>query len=360
MALPGLYIGGLMASVPIIQGAMGIGVSRAGLAAAVANEGGVGLLSGAQIGFMEPDFKQNPLAANLRTMAAEIRRARLLSPKGIIGINFLAAMNHYGEMVRAAVEDGIDLIVSGAGLPTELPELVEGSNTKIAPIVSSGKAAQVICKLWERHYHRAPDLVVVEGPEAGGHLGFSADVLRGGNKPALTDILRDVIQAVSPFAAIVRRPIPVVAAGGVFTGADIADCLKAGAAGVQMATRFVATQECDADEKFKQACIEAKKEDIVIIDSPVGMPGRALKNSFIQRLMSQNNAEPIIGCYRCLKGCNPAIAPYCISDALINTVKGIVDAGVVFVGSNAWRLNKITTVKTLMEELTREAEGALG
>lgn len=356
--LPSLHIGDLTAVIPIVQGAMGIGVSRAGLAAAVANEGGVGILSGAQMGFMEPDFKQHPLQANLRAMIAEIRKARKLSPKGIIGINFLVAMNHYKEMVKAAVEEGIDLIISGAGLPAELPSLTEGFKTRIAPIVSSGKAAQVICKLWDRHYNRVPDMVVVEGPEAGGHLGFSPETLRGGSRPALLDIVRDVLQVVAPYGTKAQKSIPVVAAGGVFTGEDIAGCIRAGASGVQIATRFVATEECDADIRFKQAYINAKEEDIVIIDSPVGMPGRALKNGFIQKLAESR--KQITGCYLCLNGCNPSIAPYCISDALINAVKGVVEAGVVFVGSNAWRLNKITTVKKLMEELANEARFALG
>ena len=284
MKLPALQIGDLTATVPIIQGGMGVGVSRACLAAAVANEGGVGILSGAQMGFMEPDFRQHTLQANLRAMIAEIRKARKLSPNGIIGINFLVAMNHYKEIARAAVEEGIDLIISGAGLPTDLPALVEGFKTKIAPIVSSGKAAQVISKLWERHYQKVPDLVVVEGPEAGGHLGFSADVLRGDAKPNLLDIVREVIEAVAPFAQKAQKQIPVVAAGGIFTGADIAKYINAGASGVQMATRFVATEECDADIKYKQAYIDARKEDITIIDSPVGMPGRALRNKFIQHL----------------------------------------------------------------------------
>lgn len=353
MLLPTLKIGDLTATIPIIQGAMGVGVSRAVLAAAVANEGGVGMLSGAQMGFMEPDFREHPLQANLRAMIAEIRKARKLSPKGIIGINFLVAMNHYKEIAKAAIEEGIDLIISGAGLPADLPALVEGFKTRIAPIVSSGKAAQVICKLWERHYSKAPDLVVVEGPEAGGHLGFPPEVLREEIRPDLLDIVKDVIRVVAPVAEKFQKQIPVVAAGGVYTGADIARMINAGASGVQIATRFVATEECDADIKFKQAYLDARKEDIIIIDSPVGMPGRALNNKFIKKL--KQSPEPISGCYLCLKGCNPTVAPYCISDALINAVKGMVDEGVVFVGSNAWRLNKITTVKALIEELVADA-----
>lgn len=357
MVLPELKINDLIAPIPIIQGGMGIGVSRAGLAAAVANEGGVGIISGAMMGYLEPDFKEHPLQANLRAMRSEIRKARELSPKGIIGINFMVAMNNYNEIVKAAVGEGIDLIISGAGLPMDLPALVEGSKTRKAPVVSSGRAAQLICKLWDKHYHMVPDLIVVEGPDAGGHLGFASEALRSGIHPNLLEIVRDVIQVTETYSQKAQKQIPVVAAGGIFTGEDIADCISAGAAGVQIATRFVATDECDADIRFKQAYIDARKEDIVIIDSPVGMPGRALNNRFIQNMM--HRTEPVLDCYHCLKGCNPTIAQYCISDALIHAVKGDVDDAVVFVGSNAWRLNKIIPVSILMKELVHDAQLAL-
>lgn len=357
MKLPTLNIGDLIATIPIIQGGMGIGVSGHRLAAAVANQGGVGIISGVQIGFREPDFRKQPLIANIRALVSEIRKARELSPKGIIGVNFLVAMNHYQEMVKAAVEEGIDLIISGAGLPMDLPALVDGFKTKIAPVVSSAKAANVISKLWDRHYKRVPDLVVVEGPEAGGHLGFAADVLRGGKKPELITLVQEVIQAMQPFEQQADMKIPVIAAGGIYTGEDIAQYIKAGAAGVQLATRFVATDECDADTAYKNAYLEAKQEDIVIIDSPVGMPGRALNNSFIKQIASKS--QSIKGCYGCLKGCNPTVAPYCISDALVKAVEGAVEEGLVFVGSNAWRLDKIVSVKALMDELVKDAQLAL-
>lgn len=349
MKIPKLTIGGLVADIPIVQGAMGIGVSGPRLAAAVANEGGVGVLAGVNIGYQEPDFSSNPLAANLRAIKSQIEKARQLAPKGIIGINLMVAMNHYGEMVRAAVESGIDLIVSGAGLPLKLPEFVTDIHTRIAPIVSSGKAAKVISQYWETHYGRAADMVIVEGPEAGGHLGFSKEVLSSGNRPSVMDIVKDTIEAIKPFQERFKKKIPVIAAGGIYTGADIAACLKSGADGVQMATRFVATDECDADPKFKQAYIEAKQEDIVIIQSPVGMPGRALNNRFIQNL--NRHGSEINSCFQCLKGCNPKIAPYCISTALINAVTGNVDEGLVFVGSNVYRIDKIVPVKALIREL---------
>ncbi|MEA4920208.1 MAG: nitronate monooxygenase family protein [Clostridiaceae bacterium] len=357
MNIPKLNIGGLLAEIPIIQGGMGIGVSGPKLAAAVANEGGVGVVAGVNIGYNEPDFKTNTLAANLRALKNQIKKARQLAPKGIIGINLMVAMNHYIEMAQAAVHEGIDLIISGAGLPTNLPEAVQGSETRIAPIVSSGKAAKIILQYWDKHYGRMADMVVVEGPEAGGHLGFSHEVLSDQNRPSVIEIVKEVIEAVKPFAEKYKKNIPVIAAGGIYTGADIADCLKAGASGVQMATRFVATDECDADIRFKEKYVAAKKDDIVIIKSPVGMPGRALNNKFIKEMDEYGNK--IDGCFQCLQGCNPKVAPYCISTALINAVTGNTDDGLVFVGSNAYKIDKIVSVKSLIEELINETSLAL-
>ncbi len=352
MKIPKLNIGGLISEIPIIQGAMGIGVSGPRLAAAVANEGGVGVIAGVNIGFREPDFANNSFTANLRALAAQIKEARRLAPKGILGVNLMVAMNHYGEMVRAAVEEGIDLIISGAGLPLKLPEFVKNLHTRIVPIVSSGKAARVISQYWETHYGRTADMVIVEGTEAGGHLGFSREVLNARQKPGVLELVRDVVEAMNPFKERFSRKIPVIAAGGIFTGEDIAKCLQAGADGVQMATRFTATDECDADIRYKQAYLAAEQDDVVIIQSPVGMPGRALNNRFIQRLSALG--VEIKGCSQCLTGCNPKVAPYCISAALINAVNGNVDDGVVFVGSNVYRVNQIVSVKHLIQELLGE------
>jgi nitronate monooxygenase len=358
MKLFPLNIGDLKALIPIIQGGMGVGVSGSRLASAVANEGGVGIISGVQIGYKEPDFNTNPLNANIRALINEIKTARQLSPNGIIGVNFLCAMNNYNEMVGAAVKEGIDLIISGAGLPTNLPELIDGYKTKIAPIVSSGKAARIISKLWDNKYGKCADLIIVEGPEAGGHLGYSEETLNSSEKPRLTDIIKDVIETIKPYEEKYNKKIPVIAAGGIYNGSDIAKYLNLGASGVQMATRFVATNECDADIKFKEAYLDSKEEDIIIIKSPVGMPGRALNNNFIKKINICN--ESIKGCYLCLKGCNPKVAPYCISKALIKAVSGDVDEGLVFVGSNAYKLNKIISVKELINELINEAELCFG
>ncbi|SCY38979.1 NAD(P)H-dependent flavin oxidoreductase [Alkaliphilus peptidifermentans] len=358
MNLPPLRIGELISPIPIIQGGMGVGVSLSRLASSVANAGGIGIISGVQIGFREPDFETNNDDANVRGLKKEIRKARELSPTGILGVNLLVAINNYKDMVKAAVEEKIDIIISGAGLPTELPALVKGSGTKIAPIVSSGKAAALIAKVWQRKFDYLPDMVIVEGPEAGGHLGFSMEELQKEEKPDLFSIVKEVIEALKPFREASDKEIPVVAAGGIYDGNEIAKYLKIGAAGVQMATRFAATDECDAHIKYKEAYINAEEEDIVLVKSPVGMPGRAIRNDFIKKLELDN--IPITKCYNCLKPCDPGKSPYCISTALINAVIGDVDNGLIFVGQNAHKLKKIIPVKELMKELVNETLIALG
>ena len=357
MKIPELNIGGLIANIPLIQGGMGIGVSGYRLAGAVASQGGIGVIAGVNLGYKEPDFLTNTLEANLRALKNEIRKARDIAQGGIIGVNLMVAVNHYNKMVRAALEEGIDLIISGAGLPTNLPELVRGFKTKIAPIVSSAKAANVILKYWDSHYDQTADMIIVEGAEAGGHLGFSEATLCDIKRPSVLEITKEVIEVVKRYEEKFERKIPVITAGGVYTGSDIAECLKIGASGVQMATRFVATDECDADIKFKQEYIGANKDDIVIIKSPVGMPGRALNNKFIKKV--SESGDEIKGCFSCLKGCNPSVALYCISKALINAVTGNVDHGLVFVGSNVYKIDKIVPVKELIDELVYGAELAM-
>ncbi|WP_315068670.1 nitronate monooxygenase family protein [uncultured Clostridium sp.] len=350
-----LKIGNLIAPIPIIQGGMGIGVSSSNLAAAVANAGGVGIISAAQLGYNEDDFIKNPLEANLKALKKHIALAKSKAVNGIIGINAMVATNNYEAHIKAAIEAGVDLIISGAGLPTMLPKIVKGSSVKIAPIVSSLKAAKVILKLWDKHDNVAPDLVVIEGPKAGGHLGFKVEELESGDID-FDKSVADIIDETKKYAKKYNKEIPVVVAGGIFDGYDIAKYLKLGASGVQMATRFVATEECDASDEFKNAYINCKKEDIQIVKSPVGMPGRAISNPFVKK--AHTEGEKITHCYNCLTPCNPATTPYCISKALINAVNGKIDEGLIFCGENASRITKITTVKELMDELVSEIKNA--
>lgn len=344
-----LKIGDLFASVPVIQGGMGVGISLSNLAGAVAAEGGVGIISTAQIGFREPDFDTDPITANLRAIGKEIQKAREIAKGGIVGVNIMVATQKYEEYVKAAVAAGVDLIISGAGLPVNLPELVGKAKTKLAPIVSSLKSAQVIMRYWLKKYDRIPDLVVIEGPKAGGHLGFSLEQL---NDPVYLaeydEEIKRIIAHVKQTGEEKGKEIPVVVAGGIYTRQDMEHALKLGADGVQMATRFVTTKECDASEAYKQTYINAKEEDIILVKSPVGMPGRAIRNAFMER--ASQGRVPHGKCHLCVSTCKPGETPYCITDALLNAVKGNVDEALLFCGTNAYRANRLETVKEIMDE----------
>ena len=339
-----LNIGGLLPEFPIIQGGMGVGISLHNLAGHVAKAGGIGIISSAQIGYKEPDFLTNTLGANLRALKEEIKKAKAISPQGIIGVNIMVALNHYAEIVKKAVEAGADLIISGAGLPVNLPLYTKGSKTKIAPIVSSGKAASVICKLWDRKNQIAPDMIVVEGPLAGGHLGFSVDEITENNN--VIDIMKEVKKVVSEYEVKYNKTIPVVVAGGFYSGEEVAAALKEGADGVQMATRFVTTFECDAPEPYKEAYIKADADQIGIIKSPVGMPGRAILNPFITNVPGNKACY-----YHCIEKCGITTIPYCISKALISAAEGDIDNALLFCGSNAYRATKLEHVKHIFEEI---------
>ena len=348
MEVKPLVIGDLIARIPIMQGGMGVGVSLSRLAGAVAAEGGIGILSTAQIGYREPDFDINPIACNLRAIQTEVAKARKLANGGIIGVNIMVATKKYEEYVRAAVAAGVDLIVSGAGLPMNLPELVRNAKTKLVPIVSSVKSIQVIMKYWLKKYCRLPDAVVIEGPLAGGHLGFSREQLDDIENLHYEDEVKGIIRKVQDVEDEHHVQIPVIMAGGVYRREDMERYMDLGAAGVQMATRFVTTYECDADDAYKQSYIDAKKEDIVIVQSPVGMPGRAILNSFMKK--SKEGKIPHGKCHSCISTCNPSETPYCITDALVNAATGNVDNALLFCGANAYRATKLEHVKEIMEE----------
>lgn len=351
-----LKIGHLTAKIPIVQGGMGIGVSLSGLASAVANEGGIGVISAACIGFREPDFQSNYVEANIRALREEIKKARTLT-KGIIGVNIMVAMSNFADMVKTSVQEGIDIIFCGAGLPLNLPEfLTSSSKTKLVPIVSSARAAKLITKKWFDKYQYIPDAIVVEGPLAGGHLGFQPEQLSDPNY-SLEQIVTEVVNELRPLEEVYQRPIPVIAAGGIYSGEDIYRILSLGASGVQMATRFVATEECDASIEFKKAYVSSKEEDISIVKSPVGMPGRALMNQFLHDVID-GQKKPSSCPYHCIKTCNYKDSPYCISRALIQAQKGLVDKGLIFVGENAYKITEILPVKRLIELLKREYEAA--
>jgi NAD(P)H-dependent flavin oxidoreductase YrpB (nitropropane dioxygenase family) len=349
-----LKIGELTVKIPIIQGGMGVGISLSGLASAVANEGGIGVIATAGIGMFEPNFATDFLGANIRALKKEITKARERT-RGILGVNIMVALSNFADMVKTALEEKVDIIFSGAGLPLNLPQFLKGNQkTKLVPIVSSARAAGIICKRWSEKYGYLPDAIVVEGPLAGGHLGFKEEQL-GDPEYSLERLVIEVINEVRPFEERGQKTIPVIAAGGIYTGSDIYKFIRLGAAGVQMATRFVTTHECDASLKFKQTYIDARKEDLVIIKSPVGLPGRAIRNQFIDDV-NKGAKKPFRCPYHCIKTCDYQSSPYCIALALINAQKGNLKHGFAFAGENAYKAKEIVSVKELIRSLLEEYE----
>ena len=354
--IPKLRIGNVEADIPIIQGGMSVGISLSNLASAVAREGGIGVIGGAAIGMLEPDFEKNFREANKRALKREIRKAKeKANGKGGIGLNLLVAQSDFDGLFLTAIKEEVDLIFMGAGLPLKLPlsaDELRKVHTGFVTIVSSFRAARLIFKYWANHYKRVPDAVVVEGPLAGGHLGFKKEQIFD-PKYRLENIVPQVVEVVEEYERAFNKKIPVIAAGGVYTGKDIKKLLKLGASGVQMGTRFVATHECDAAPEFKEAFVKAKKEDIVIIESPVGLPGRAIKNEFIEEA-SKGNKKPKRCSWKCLKPCDFKKVPYCIASALTNAKKGNLSEGFAFAGANAYRIEKIISVRELIEELIED------
>lgn len=349
-----MKLGNRELALPLIQGGMGVGVSMGGLAGAVAAEGAMGTLSTADAGWNEPDFAAHPQQANLRALRREVQRAkRLAAGAGLVAVNAMVATRQYADSVRTALEAGADAIVSGAGLPLELPALAEGFEALLAPIVSGPRAALLICRTWAKRYGRVPDFVVLEGCQAGGHLGFEeADLLSGRCTP-LSRLIPEVLAALRPFEEKFGRAIPLFCAGGVATGAEMARCTRLGAAGAQLATRFIATEECDASQGYKDVLLAARPEDLRIIHSPVGMPGRAVNSPLVQRLAA-GMRQPPAHCSGCIKSCRPAETPFCITHALIEAVKGNWEEGLFFSGSRVDLVDRMRTVPDLIDELMKE------
>jgi len=347
-----LKIGDLSIAVPVIQGGMGVGISLSRLAAAVANEGGVGVISCAGLGLLYRDFSGNYLEASIHGLKEEIRKAREKT-LGIIGVNVMVALTNYADMIKTSISEKADILIAGAGLPLDLPSfLKKDSITKLVPIVSSARAAKIICEKWKANYDYLPDAVIVEGPKAGGHLGFKEEQISDINY-SLEKLVPEIVEELKPFEEKYNQPIPLIAAGGIYTGEDINNIMKLGASGVQMGTRFVTTDECDASDGFKQAYIDATEKDIEIIKSPVGMPGRAIFSNFIQKVRD-GKKQPKKCPFKCIKTCDISKSPYCIIVALINAVKGNFENGYAFAGSNAFRATKISSVKEIFQSLLKE------
>lgn len=359
-----MRIRGKELALPILQGGMGVGVSLDGLAGAVASCGGMGTISAALCGYRELDAARDPKGASLRALERQVRRAKEIAKgAGLVAVNVMVATTQYADCVRTALKAGADAIVCGAGLPTDLPAIaadVPESDAALAPVVSSGRAAALICRMWQKRHHRLPDFVVLEGPLAGGHLGFTpeeAKAAQSGHPKPLRELLQEVLDALRSFKEAAGRDIPVFVAGGVQDGAEMADYMRQGAAGAQFATRFITTAECDASDGFKQALLQARPEDVAIVQSPVGMPGRAMKSPLIKRV--QAGLQPKIErCIRCLTPCDPAKSPYCISRALVAAVQGDWENGLFFCGANVGRKSALTTVKDEIDQIMNEWRNA--
>lgn len=350
-------IGNLEVKVPIVQGGMGIAVSLSGLASAVARQGGIGVISAAGIGMTEPNFAKDFHEANKTALRKQIRKARENANGGVIGVNLMVALTDYDELLKVAVEEEIDIAIMGAGLPLKLPEFVlekgfENIHTKFAPKVSGGKAAKLIFNYWATKFNHIPDAVVVEGPKAGGHLGFKRKDLEG-ELVDLKDLVKDVVEVVAEFEKKFNKEIPVIAAGGVYTGADMKEMMDAGAKAIKMGTRFVTTHECDADIEFKNSYINSAEADMKLVNSPVGLPGRVVNGPFVEKIF-RNETSPFACPWKCLKTCDYTKAPYCISNILFQASKGRLDKGFAFAGTNAHRATKIQSVEEVINEVISE------
>jgi nitronate monooxygenase len=352
-----LLIGGLKIQLPIIQGGMGVRVSNSSLASAVSNQGALGVIAAVGLG---EEIENNQLSYPLRSCESftqSIRDTRQKT-KNPFGVNIMCVLTNYEELVNVAQEESVDVIISGAGLPLRLPSLIKNSKTKLIPIISSARAASIICSTWKRRYKRLPDALIVEGPLAGGHLGYSLAELEDKENFSLENILQKVVQVAHEFKEGDLK-IPVIAAGGIFDGKDIAKFIRLGADGVQMGTRFVCTHECDVALEYKQEYLKAGQDDIVVIKSPVGMPGRVIRNEFVKRIIQGERMD--FNCqYHCLYTCDPKKVNYCIAKALLNASRGQLDKGFAMCGSNAYRIQKIISVKELIAELVNEARINLG
>ncbi len=350
-------IGDLVFSKPIVQGGMGIGISLSKLAGGVSKHGGLGVLSGVEMGHADPDYQKNPKLANRRALKTHLKEAKRISGNRPIGINIMVALTQYEEIVKNAIDAGVDIIFAGAGLPLNLPQLSKDSDIKIAPVVSSKRVTQLILKQWWRHFKKIPDAIVLEGPLAGGHLGFKKDDLQADriDNFTLLSLIKEVLKVLKVYEELGGHPIPLIAGGGIVSADDVKEILTAGASAVQLGSRFVATHECDASYAFKEALIKAKAENIRIIESPAGLPGRAIDSPFLKEV-AEGKRRPTSCPMNCLKTCDFKTTPYCIASALIAGKYGDLDNGYVFSGANAHQINEIISVETLMNELVSKLD----
>ena len=359
MGFKSLQIGKYTIEKPIVQGGMGVGISWDGLAGNVSKEGGLGVISSVGTGYYQDKKFAGKLVSD-RPLNEEnfyskdgfeaiIKNAREICGDKPLAANILYAINGYGDVVRNACELGVDIIITGAGLPTNMPEFTEGyPDVALVPIVSSAKALKIICKRWQKRYNRLPDAVVLEGPKSGGHQGFTYEQCK-----LPENQLENIVESVVAEAAL-WGDIPVIAAGGIWDKNDIEEMMALGASGVQMGTRFIGTHECDAHENLKQVLIDAKEEDIQLMGSPVGYPAQGVITNLTH--LVEKKEGPAIKCIsNCVAPCNRGVEAkevgFCIADRLSDAYEGNLETGLFFSGTNGYKLDKIISVKELMNKL---------
>jgi len=362
MSLPALKIGKHEIKVPIIQGGMGVGISWDKLAGSVSAEGGLGVISSVGTGYYQnKEFAEKlsfgrPFGSdNFYSKAALceiVKNARKICGNAPLGMNVLYAINDYGRVVRDSCEAGADIIITGAGLPTNMPEFTEDfPDVALVPIVSSAKALRILNKRWEGRYKRIPDAVIVEGPLSGGHQGVQFEDCYK-EEYQLENLIPEVIEEAKKWGNI-----PVIAAGGIWDSRDIKKFMAMGADGVQMGTRFIATHECDAPQVFKDILINAKEEDIVLLKSPVGYPARGVRTQLLE-LVEAKTAPEVKCISNCVAPCHQGVEAkavgYCIADRLADAALGDAKLGLYFSGSNGYRVESIVSVKELMKELSQD------
>ncbi len=346
-----LKIGKYEVKYPLIQGGMGVRISGGSLAGHVARCGGIGIVASAGIALNSGLYNEhNYVQADFDGLKAELKKAYEIAPDGIVGVNVMVALSDFEQLVKASIEGGAKVIICGAGLPMTLPGLTaHAPDVALVPIVSSVRAAQLIAKKWDRGYNRFPDAVVVEDPDtAGGHLGEKLENIGTGDYDQYATV-RGVKEF---FRSEYGKDIPVIAAGGVWGRHDLLHALEQGADGVQMASRFVTTVECDASDEFKQMYIDCRKEDIGLIMSPAGLPGRAILNNQ-EDIVLYDALNDTVCTTGCLKKCTykESGERFCIVKALDRAQRGDVKTGLVFCGSNAWKADRMTTVQEVFDEL---------
>lgn len=356
MSLPPLKIGSVTSRFPIIQGGMGVGISRSRLSAAVSEAGGIGVIASVALGINSP-FYHGPASyreANMKALGSDITDALARSPVGNIGTNCMVAITDFENMVRTSLEKGAKLIISGAGLPMKLPEFAKDfPEVALVPIVSSVKAAKLIYKRWVKRHGKVPDGFVVETPNyAGGHLGAVHSEV-GKEEYLLERVIPDLKEYI---VKVIKEKIPIIAAGGIWDRKDIDGMMSLGADGVQMSTRFVCTVECDAPDSFKQAYLDAGEDDVVLVKSPVGLPGRGVRNPFVRQLEEGTHNGDGKCFVNCLIHCSyrDRGEGFCIAKSLAESQRGDAVGGLIFSGSNVPRCTEITTVKEIFQELTGE------